>query len=150
MKKSGIVLIIIIVILLALLAILLYAYISDYKRVKESTADKILSAHLEGFPVGAKIEKRMKGEEKSVFKKDEWFGVYGTIQVNEDGELTFKIYDNNDNLIASNDQWKTKIEKGQGDFGMCCVEMPKDVGQYKVNLYFNDKLMKSLGFSVTD
>jgi len=149
MKKTNI-FIIIIIILLVLLAIILYAYYSDYKRIKESTADKILSSHLEGFSAGVKVEKGMKGEEKSVFKKNEWLGIFGTIQINKDRELSFKIYDNNDNLIATSNQWKTKVEKGQGDFGMCCIEVPNEIGQYKINLYLDNELMRTIGFSVTE
>lgn len=150
MKKTTIFLIICIIILLALLILVLYTYYSDYKRAKESVLDKILTAHLEGFKPGVTIERNMKGEEKTVFKKGEWLGIAGTIQANQDSELTFKIFDLNENLIASNNQWKTDIKKGQGEFGMCCVEVPSEIGQYKVNLYLDNNLMETLNFSVTE
>lgn len=150
MRKTTIFLIICIIILLALLALILYTYYSDYKRAKESMADKILTVHLEKFAPGTNIERNMRGEEASVFKKGEWLGVFGTIQANKDSELTFKIFDLNENLIASNNQWKTEIKKGQGEFGMCCVEVPEAVGQYQINLYLNDNLMGVLNFSVTE
>lgn len=150
MKKTTTFLIICIIILLILLGIVLYTYYSDYRKAKESVSDKILSTRLEGFKPGVVIERNTKGEEKTIFNKGEWLGIFGTVQANQNSELTFKIFDLNENLIASNNQWKTDIKKGQGEFGMCCIEVPNEIGQYKINLYLNNILMKTLNFSVVE
>ncbi len=150
MNKTNIFLIIAIIILLALLIIVILTYYSDYKKVKESIADKILTVHLEGFPAGTEVKTDMRGEEKSIFKNNEWLGIFGNIQVNKDSELTFNIVDLDNKVVIEKNEWKVAIKKGQGEFGMCCVAVPQEIGQYKANLYLNDVFIHSLGFSVTE
>ena len=148
MKKNNKLLIIIIIILLLILGFVLYAYYSDYKKAQESTGERIISAHLEGFPVGSKIYEGMEGEEKTVFKKGEWMGIVGKVRTNENREISFKIVDEDNNIVAEDVDWEKNIQTGEGDFGMCCFVVPEESGQYKVQLYLDDELQQSLNFSV--
>ncbi|HOK20624.1 MAG TPA: hypothetical protein PLB74_00905 [Candidatus Paceibacterota bacterium] len=141
---------IIIIILVALLAFVIYAYVSDYQKAKENLADRVLSAHLESFPVGTAVKEGMKGTEKSVFKKGEWMGVSGTIKTTEGGTLSLKIFDLNNNLVKEDPKWEETIQGGQGSFGMCCIVVPNEIGQYEARLLLNDNPIYSLTFSVTE
>jgi len=149
MKRNSLY-IIIIIILLALLAFVIYAYFSDYQKAKENLADRIISAHLESFPVGTLVQEGMEGEEKTVFRKGEWMGVSGRIKTNEGGDLVLKIYDLAGNLIQENEKWHKSLQAGQGDFGMCCIMVPNEVGQYEARLILNEEVLYSLNFSVTE
>ncbi|HOD96696.1 MAG: hypothetical protein WC579_00775 [Candidatus Paceibacterota bacterium] len=142
--------IIVIIILVILLAFVIYAYLSDYQKAKENLADRIISAHLEGFPAGTSVKEGMQGEEKTVFRKGEWMGVSGKIKTNEGGDLFLKIYDLAGNLIQENEKWHKSLQAGQGDFGMCCIVVPNEVGQYEARLILNEEVLYSLNFSVTE
>ena len=150
MKQVNLYLVLIIIFLVLILGFVVYTYYSDYQRAKENLADRIISAHLERFPAGTKIEEGMKGEEKTIFKQGEWLGVVGEIKTKESGKLSFEIFDLNDNLIATKDIWQMSTKEGQGSFGMCCIVVPNEAGQFKLSLFFNDNLMKNLNFSVTE
>jgi len=151
MKKNNKLLILIIIILVLILGFVIYTYYSDYKKAQENRAEKIISVHLESFPVGTVAKAGMEGEEKAVFKKgEEWMGISGDIKVNQTRTLSFKILNSEGKVIVENDKWEETIQKGQGNFGMCCIALPEEVGQYKIQLYLDDLPQQVLSFSVTE
>jgi len=138
---------IIIVIILVLVAVGLAYYLVFWQ--KEGISGEVTSVHLEMFPEGTDIGPGQKGTETSTFKKSDLMAISGEAKLRtEKSMLTFQILDEKGEMVQGGAPGMEL--KASGGFGMCCIDLPNEVGKYNLKLFLDEKEAKIISFEVVE
>lgn len=126
----------------------------EVEEIKEEIiGEGIISAWLESSPAGIPIaELPREGKKTTIFKKDDLIRLSGEFQYDGKVILSYQIFNKKGEMV----QDKTSLMELEGEegtiggFGACCLISPREVGEYIVKLFLNDKEEKTLSFEIVE
>jgi hypothetical protein len=129
------------------IAVVLLGFIGFYFYQMNNFTGGIVSARFEVFPEGTEVGPNSVGMITDSFGFGNVVGVSGVSEVSKEVELTYKIFDSNDNPIES--EWRgDKIKVSAGSFAFCCINVPQTSGEYTLKLFLNNRESKRVTFKV--